>query len=112
MALHLCNTTMQPQVHEYFLNIDYTADVAMAFLNNGLIDDDFWHATTWTIGLRRFMPLLKTEDMIFRLRPLQQGHPCLKSLPRHLWPAFGQSGKICEVKHIDVVPEYQMDITW
>lgn len=112
MALHLCNTTMQPQVHEYFLNIDYTANVAMAFLNNGLIDDDFWHATTWTIGLRRFMPLLKTEDMIFRLRPLQQGHPCLKSLPRHLWPTFGASGKICEVKHLDVVPEYQVHIAW
>lgn len=112
MTLHLCDTVMPAHVHEYFLNMDYTADVAMAFLGNELIDDDFWHAATWTIGLRRFMPLLRSGDMTFRLRPLQQGHPCLKSLPRHLWPVFDASGRICEVKRLDVVPEYQVDVTW
>lgn len=112
MTVHFRDTIDHPQVHEYFLNVDYTADVAMAFLGNQLIDDDFWHARTWTIALNRFKSLLDHEDMTIRLRPLQAGHPCLKSMPVSMRPNFSPSHQICEVRHIQVVPEYQMEIKW
>ena len=84
----------------------------MAFLGNQLIDDDFWHARTWTIALNRFKSLLDHEDMTIRLRPLQAGHPCLKSMPVSMRPDFSSSHQICEVRQIQVVPEYQAEIKW
>lgn len=112
MTIHFSDTICHPQVQEYFLNIDYTADVAMAFLGNELIDDDFWNGRTWTIGLNRFKTLMNHEDMTLRLRPLRSDHPCLKTVSRDVLPVFDASKKICQVRNIEILPEYRVSIAW
>lgn len=112
MTVHFNDSISHSHVHEYFLNLDYTADVAMAFLGNELVGDDFWHGCTWTLGLQRFKFLLSQEDMTIRLRPIQAGHPCLKSLPANVIPDFSQSSKVCQVKRLEIIPEYKLDIKW
>lgn len=112
MTFHFRDTVDYPQVHEYFLDVDYTADVAMAFLGNQLVDDDFWHGRTWTMALNRFRPLLQHGDMTIRLRPLRADHPCLKTMPEGMRPEFSHSRSLCEVRQIRVVPEYQTEVRW
>lgn len=43
-----------PQVNDYFLRLDYTGDVAMAFLKGELVLDHFYYGAPWQISLKRF----------------------------------------------------------
>lgn len=43
-----------PQVNDYFLRVNYVADVAMAFIGGYLVLDHYYYGIPWTIGLRRF----------------------------------------------------------
>jgi hypothetical protein len=78
-----------PHVHEYFLDINYKADVAMAFLGGELIADDLWHGKPWTLALNRHRPLLDKEDITLRFRPLK---------------------KELEIKNIRILPQYKLKI--
>ena len=91
--------------------MDYTADVAMAFLDNELVDDDFWHGQPWIVALNRFKKSLVSQDMTIRLRALKNDNSCLKSLPQEVIPDFS-NGSVLDVKNIRVVPEYQTDISF
>ncbi|KKS84072.1 MAG: Glycosyl hydrolase family 35, partial [Parcubacteria group bacterium GW2011_GWD2_43_10] len=48
-------------VEEVFLKIDYTGDVARAFIGGKLKADDFYHGEPWVIGLKRFERGLSEE---------------------------------------------------
>ena len=74
-----------PQVHEYFLDIDYKADVAMAFLGNELVADDMWHGKHWTLALNRLRPLLDRSPMTLRFRQLAKelDTDAIKILPEY-----------------------------
>lgn len=111
MTVHFNDSTIHPQIHEYFLQMDYTADVAMAFLDNELVDDDFWHGQPWIVALNRFKKSLVSQDMTIRLRALKNDNSCLKSLPQEVIPDFS-NGSVLDVKNIRVVPEYQTDISF
>lgn len=95
------------QVYEYFLRIDYTADVAMAFLGNELIDDQFYHGAPWLIGLNRFMDKLKTDDLSFYFRPLKKKAPFLEQLPASAVPDFSK-GDVLRIDNVEIVPQYQL----
>lgn len=105
MTVHFPDEQSVPQVHEYFLRIDYTGDVAMAFLNGELQLDHFYHGVPWTIGLKRFKTLMKKEDMNFYFRPLQWNAPFLSSLPEEAVPDFAK-GAVLDIKEVTVIPEY------
>ena len=68
-------TAASGQVEEYFLSVDYTGDVAMAFLENGLVGDHFWYGKPWVIGLNRFNARMQDEDLGFYFRPLSPSVP-------------------------------------
>ncbi|MFV0337701.1 MAG: hypothetical protein ACK5LK_05600 [Chthoniobacterales bacterium] len=42
--------------HEAFLRIHYTGDIARAYIDDRLVDDDFYFGRPWEIGLWRFVP--------------------------------------------------------
>lgn len=108
-TVHFNDSIFYPEIQSFFLRINYTADVAMAFLNNELIDDDFWHGSPWTIELNRFKPLLQKGDITIRLRPLKNNHPCLKTLPKSILPDLSH-GNICTTKDVTIIPEYKLHI--
>lgn len=78
-----------PQVQECFLDIDYKADVAMAFLGNEMIADDIWNGGHWTIALNRFHSLLGKEPITLRFRP---------------------KGKELDIRRIRIIPEYKFKL--
>lgn len=96
-----------PQVHEYFLNIHYTGDVAMAFMNGYLELDHFYYGAPWTIGLKRFRSQLEKYDMNFYIRPLRKDAPYLNDLPTHAIPDFNKKGENCIFRKVEVIPEYK-----
>lgn len=101
-----------PQVHEYFLNIHYTGDVAMAFMNGYLELDHFYYGAPWTIGLKRFRSQLDKHDMNFYIRPLRKNAPYLNDLPAHAIPDFSKKGENCIFRKVEVIPEYKAILSY
>ncbi|MCF0187150.1 MAG: beta-galactosidase, partial [Bacteroidaceae bacterium] len=62
MTVNFDPTKEVPQVNEWFLEIDYDGDVAMAFLDNEIVLDHFWYGQPWRIGLKRF-PKMKDKEV-------------------------------------------------
>lgn len=101
-----------PQVHEYFLNIHYTGDVAMAFMNGYLELDHFYYGAPWSIGLKRFRSQLEKYDMNFYIRPMRKDAPYLNDLPAHAIPDFNKKGENCVFRKVEVVPEYKAILSY
>ncbi len=96
-------------VQEYFLCLDYVADVAMAFVDGRLCQDEFYHGAPWTIGLKRYGPTLRSQDMTFYFRPLKDMAFLHRDLPAEALPDFS-SGPVCKVNRAEVIPEYKIHI--
>ena len=94
-----------PQVQEYFLRLNYTGDVAMAFINGKMVLDHFYHGAPWTIGLKRFTGQMKKEELGFYFRPLRSDAPFLIDLPKEAIPDFSK-GSVCTVNNVEIIPEY------
>ena len=101
-----------PQVHEYFLNIHYTGDVAMAFMNGYLELDHFYYGAPWSIGLKRFRSQLEKYDMNFYIRPMRKDAPYLNDLPAHAIPDFNKKGENCVFRKVEVIPEYKAILSY
>ena len=102
-------TTHPSQVHEYFLRIHYTADVAMAFMKGRLVHDAFYYGEPWTIGLKRYADDLQSEAMNFYFRPIRSEAPYLGDLRKEAVPDFS-NGPVVDVKRVEIIPEYQFSI--
>lgn len=106
MSVHVEQPAL-PQVHEYFLRVHYTGDVAMAFINGYMVLDHFYYGAPWTIGLKRFRTDLDKHDLSFYIRPLRKDAPYLNDLPAHAIPDFNQKGANCIIKNVELIPEYK-----
>lgn len=109
MSVRFTDIGKPSHVKEYFLRLNYTADVAMAFLNGTLVLDQFYHGAPWVIGLNRFSEQMKNEEMNFYFRPLHPDVPFLIDLPQSAIPDL-RKGPVCTVNEVDIVPEYVMTI--
>lgn len=96
-----------PQVNDYFLRVNYVADVAMAFIGGYLVLDHYYYGIPWTIGLRRFKNELKNEYLSFYFRPLRKDAPFIGDLPVEAIPDFSQKDADCLVRSVDVISEYK-----
>ncbi len=104
------NQPLAPQVNEYFLNVNYMGDVAMAFINGTIVLDHFYYGTPWAIGLRRFHKQLENSPINFYLRPLHSNAPFLKDLPQEAIPDFSLKGEYCQFMDFQIIPEYKVTI--
>ena len=98
-----------PQVQEYFLQVNYIGDVAMAFMKGQLVQDEFYHGEPWTIGLKRFHDDLATAPLTFYFRPLRPDAPFLRDLPPSALPDL-TSGSVVAIQDVSVIPEYKINI--
>ncbi len=101
------NLPESAQVAEYFLQIDYTADVVHCFLNNELIHDEFYHGAPWRIGLKRYADQLRTSEMSFYFRPLRKDAPFLEYYPSAETLDFSH-GSILDINTVTILPLYQL----
>lgn len=100
-----------PQVNDYFLQLDYTGDVAMAFLKGELVLDHFYYGAPWKISLKRFQQELTDEELSFYIRPLWKNTPFLSDLPGEAVPDFSK-GSVARVDSVQVVPQYVTTLSW
>lgn len=111
MSVHFNDSVATPQVQEYFLRINYVGDVAMAFLDGQLCQDEFWHGEPWTIGLKRYRQQMHTQDMTFYFRPLDGGLEFVhRDLPKAVLPDFSK-GPVVDIRDVQVIPEYRLHIS-
>lgn len=99
------------QVNDYFLQLDYTGDVAMAFLKGELVLDHFYYGAPWKISLKRFQQELTDEELSFYIRPLWKNAPFLSDLPGEAVPDFSK-GSVARVDSVQVVPQYVTTLAW
>lgn len=100
-----------PQVNDYFLRLDYTGDVAMAFLKGELVLDHFYYGAPWKISLKRFQQELTDEELSFYIRPLRKNAPFLSDWPGEAVPDFSK-GSVVRVDSVQVVPQYVTTLSW
>lgn len=98
------------QVEEYFLKVDYTGDVAMAFLGGELVNDHFWHGKPWLIGLDRHRAKMADESLYLYIRPLHDDAPFLHDIPQEAIPVFGPGRQACSFNDIRVIPQYRIPL--
>ena len=94
-----------PQVNDYFLQLNYVGDVAMAFLKGELVLDHFYYGAPWQISLKRFQQELANEELSFYIRPLRKNAPFLSDLPKEVVPDFSK-GAVVRVDSVQIVPQY------
>lgn len=97
-------------VEECFLQLDYTGDICLAFINGRFTLDHFWQGQPWMIGLNRFAKNLAEDDFTFYIRPLKRDAPYLSDLPREVIPDFSHDS-VLKVNGVKVIPQYKTFIT-
>ncbi len=111
MSVHFNDSITAPQVQEYFMQVDYVGDVAMAFIDGQLCQDEFWHGEPWTIGLKRYKQKMHTQDMTFYIRPLNGKLPFVsRDLSEQVRGLDFSKGPVVDIRGVRIVPEYVMRV--
>ena len=109
MSVRLNSPSSNSQIQEFFLRINYVGDVAMAFMNDQLVQDHFYYGDPWIIGLKRYEDDLKTNPLTFYFRPIRSTVPYLGDLRAESVPDF-TNGSVIDIKAVDVIPEYKFTL--
>jgi hypothetical protein len=97
-------------LNDLFLNVEYTGDTGMGFLDGELVTDEFWKGTIWQIGLRKFYPAAASKEMVFYFRPVNENASYLDDILPENRPDFSQSKQILDIRKITFTPEYQVNV--
>lgn len=82
----------------------------LLFLGGKMVQDEFWHAQPWMIGLNRHKEMMSKEAMSFYFRPLRSDATCLQDLPQSAIPDFKGNNQMLEIKNVEIIPQYQVEI--
>lgn len=102
--------TMPAGVNDILLNVNYTGDTGMGFLNGELAADNFYNGIPWQIGLRKFLSAaIKPKEMVLYFRPMMKNASYLQDLeafPQYI-PDFGKADTCLKVNKISFIPQYK-----
>lgn len=101
----------KPYVSDYFLTINYVADVAMAFIDGKLVADDFYYGQPWTIGLKKFITQTMPEMVIY-MRPLYPDAKFLQDLPSNTIPDFKKKNTYLQLNSVNIAAEYCVKVSF
>jgi len=96
-------------LNDLFLNIDYTGDTGMGFLDGELVTDEFWKGTLWQIGLKKFYPNAASKEMVFYFRPVSEGASYMDDISPENRPDFSRSKQVLDIRKISFTPEYKVN---
>ncbi len=96
-------------VSDLILEIDYTGDTAVAFIDGKRVTDHFFSGAPWRIGLKRFAGQMEDKGIYFYLRPIYKDATYMIDLPEELKIDFSD-GDVCRVDGIRIIPEYHAEI--
>jgi len=95
---------------DIILDIEYTGDVAFAFIDGKMINDHFYYGKNWQIGLKSYADKLSAKGMYFYFKPMKSDASFLIDLENDKIPDFS-NGPVCKVKSMNLIPEYKIDFT-
>jgi hypothetical protein len=96
-------------VNDVFLNVDYTGDIAEAFIDGNLVADHYNNGTAWVIGLKRFAPQILEHGLVLRFRPLRKGKIQNVSNAMAARMEFAGEEKL-EIHKVECTPEYAVRV--
>lgn len=99
-------------LNDIFMQIDYTGDTGMGFIDGELVTDDFYKGIPWQIGLKKFYPNAASKEMVFYFRPLQKEATYLADLNPSDVPDFSKTKEILDIKKTTFIPEYKINVTF
>jgi beta-galactosidase len=97
-------------VNDVFINIKYTGDTGMCFLNGDLGDDQFYYGQPWLIGLKKFYDVPVHDKMTLYFRPIYSNAPYLIDLNKQSIPDFANSSSFLKIDTIESIIEYKTSI--
>lgn len=107
-AISIPHSLESSTISNMFLRIAYTGDVARLWVDGELLDDNFNNGTSWTIGLRRFIPKIGDGPLELSILPLRREAPIF--LERRFRPSFGGKGQIVDLKSATLIPQYKFQM--
>lgn len=90
------------------LRLHYVGDVARVTLNGELLTDDFYNGKAFDIGLRRYAPEILEGDLQVSILPLRKDAPIY--MAEEAKPVFGENESIVELKAVEIVPHYAVEL--
>lgn len=105
--------TIPAGVNDIFLNMNYTGDTGMDFINGELVADNFYNGIPWQIGIRKFISSpAKPKEMVFYFRLMEKNATYLLDLqpyPQYI-PDFGKSESYLKINNVSFTPQYKTTI--
>ncbi|WP_132432539.1 beta-galactosidase [Natronoflexus pectinivorans] len=96
--------------NDVFITFDYRGDRAVCMMNGELMTDHLYTSAPWTIGLKRYVEMLKDHEMYFYFIPMRSDAPYLSWLDEEVIPDFGERREFLEIKEPEISVEYRIDI--
>jgi len=109
-TFHMDKKEFTENLSDIILDIDYTGDVAFAFIDGKMINDHFYYGKNWQIGLKSYADDLSAKGMYFYFKPMKSDASFLIDLEKDKIPDFS-NGAVCNVRSMKLVPEYKIDFT-
>lgn len=94
-------------LNDIFLQINFTGDTGMGFLDGKLVTDKFYNGIPWQIGLKRFYPDASSKEMVFYFRPMYKNATYLQDLNPFDVPDFKNKNQVLEIRKMTFIPEYK-----
>ncbi len=95
---------------DVYIKFDYRGDRAVCMLNGELATDNLYTSAPWQIGLKRYVQLLKDNDMYFYFMPMRKDAPYLSYLDKKTIPDFAKTKEFLEIKQPEIIPEYKVSV--
>jgi hypothetical protein len=83
------------------LRVRYTGDVARAYHGEKFLDDDFYHARPFEIGLRRYGSAVYQDGLVLKILPLREDAPIYITDRSHL--KFNNNHTALALDGVDVI---------
>lgn len=103
------NTDWPEQIGDVFLSIDYSGDVAAAYLKDDLLTDHIQYGEAWPIGLKQFRNELESASLTLSITPLREG--TVHTFVNQALVERFEGREIAEFHHIEATPIYEAALT-
>ncbi len=98
------------EISDVFVRFDYRGDRGLCMMKGELRSDNLYTSGPWTLGLKRYLPGLKENEMYFYFVPMRNNAPFLRWLDPEVVPDFGERKEFLEIKEPEIISEYRVKI--
>ncbi len=94
---------------DLYLGVHYQGDEARLLSGGHLLTDNFFNGTEWRIGLKRFLSNSAPAAFSLQVLPLSRQAPIF--FEPGLQPTFGPDSQAGALDSIELLPEYEVDLS-